>query len=185
MDEAQIRNNVIHRLRTKKPQAVVIRHEDHFARGNPDTSLSLDARTSWWEFKHQGLLEDFPLVQQITLQELSDTQVPAYYALVTPDNKRFHLLNPHDLGSLERRPYSPDMVAMMMLRYHYEYPLTGSPMRHFKMQHRDGDKVPKPEEHFEGVVVHHTEIQRPLVEGLLPTTMTVYYIQGEPSEEYR
>lgn len=39
------------KLRKTFPMMVILRHEDHFTAGVPDTSISFDGRTLWLEIK--------------------------------------------------------------------------------------------------------------------------------------
>ena len=182
MDEAQIRNNVIHRLKAKvKNPKVVFSYEDRFTKGIPDRALVLDGITSYWEFKYQGLLEALDLVQQATLQDLVEAGSPAYYFLVTK-SKELYILHPDNLGTIAQRVYSPEMGASLILKYHYEMAPTPS-IKFFKLPRIQVPITPEPMSHFKGVEVHHTEIQPPLLTGGIPETITIYYTRGFPDRE--
>ena len=185
MAEDVIRNNVMNKIKVEEPKVVMIRYEDMFQRGIPDLSVSLFSITSWWEWKHQSLIDDVPEVQRQQLLEfLNDALVPAYFAWVD-FKKRFHIIHPETLIPIKSIAYTPKNAAKLLLQYHVHHPIISPEpprMKHFRVNKKKGNIIPEPGDKYRGVIVHHTEIQEPLLGTFMDKTMTVYYERGEPDD---
>lgn len=183
MDEAMIRNNVMNKIRVIEPKVVMIRYEDQFQRGIPDLSVSAYSITSMWEWKRQGLIDDVPEVQRQQLLEfIEDAGIPAYFALVD-SKKRFHIIHPNNMIPIKSVAYTPMNAAKLLMEYHVKpaivYP-EEAPMKHFRVEHKPEHIVPNPGDKYRGVIVDRTEIQKPLMVGVMKETMTIFYQRGEP-----
>ena len=68
MSEAQVKAQLTAKLKKIFPMMVVLRHEDHFTAGIPDTSISFNCRTLWLEIKFGELRSR--AIQRETLRRL-------------------------------------------------------------------------------------------------------------------
>lgn len=84
MNEATCKANTTKHCKLIMPGCVVLRHEDLFRAGIPDTTVTWHGRTTWWESKvsEEGAEPKDRKVQRVTCLQLAGAGV-CYYVIFT------------------------------------------------------------------------------------------------------
>lgn len=109
MTEQTFVRDYLRTLRAALPHAVVLKHPGTaFSKGVPDMSLTLNGRTSWWEFKYTIDARirnhaDFGL--QLVMCLALAAAGTCYYVVLSDDNdeRRIHIVEPRAIDRETRR----------------------------------------------------------------------------------
>jgi len=78
---------------------VVIKHADASTAGIPDVSVTVNGRTSWWEFKHANPRVKGTELQRLTARRLANAGICWYVVYQTlPSGTTTHLVRPSAVG---------------------------------------------------------------------------------------
>lgn len=106
MNEATIKGVLMTALRQTLLRYIVIRHEDKSGYGIPDSSITGDGKTSWWEFKFAN--PDFKShgAQELMMKRLSNVGIAHYVIFQLKGKERWTILiKGSDLANWDKNEY--------------------------------------------------------------------------------
>jgi hypothetical protein len=97
--EASLKSAFCQQARAELKGFVVIRHEDRFTHGIPDTSVTGRKKTSWWEAKYANPHFQSKGIQELTMLRLGVAGF-AFYVLYYEKGeiRRTYIVDPPDIG---------------------------------------------------------------------------------------